>query len=68
MQNRKDNSMTGKRFHLKKSIDGQYMFNLHAENGEIIATSELYKSKQAALNGIQSVRDNGPDAPLDDDC
>ena len=60
-------SMTGKRFHLKKSADGQYMFNLYAENGEVIATSELYRTKQGAENGIQSVRDNAPTAPIHDD-
>jgi uncharacterized protein YegP (UPF0339 family) len=39
---RKD--MAGK-FVLKKSGD-QYMFNLEAGNGETIATSERYKTKQ----------------------
>ena len=34
------------------------MFNLKAANGEIILTSETYKSKDAALNGIDSVKKN----------
>jgi uncharacterized protein len=32
--------------------------NLKAGNGEIILTSETYKSKDACLNGVESVRKN----------
>ena len=38
--------------------DGRWYFHLQAENGEIIAQSEAYNSKQAALDGIASVRRN----------
>jgi uncharacterized protein YegP (UPF0339 family) len=38
------------------------MFNLKAGNHEVILTSEIYESKDAALNGIASVRKNGTDA------
>ena len=44
------------RFELKQAKDSQYMFNLKAGNGQIILTSELYKTKVAAENGIESVR------------
>lgn len=44
---------------LKKSGD-QFMFNLKAGNGEVILTSERYKSKQGAENGIASVKTNSP--------
>jgi hypothetical protein len=46
------------KFELKQSGSGQYMFNLKAGNGEVILTSELYKEKQSALNGIESVKAN----------
>ncbi|MGK2907424.1 MAG: YegP family protein [Desulfuromonadales bacterium] len=49
--------MAGK-FELKKSKDGQFMFNLKATNGQVILTSELYKTKSSAENGIESVRKN----------
>jgi len=49
--------MAGK-FELKKSKDGQIMFNLKAANGQVILTSELYKTKASAENGIESVRKN----------
>jgi uncharacterized protein YegP (UPF0339 family) len=48
--------MAGK-YVLKRSED-QFMFNLKAANGEIIATSERYTTKEAALNGIESVKHN----------
>ena len=49
--------MSGK-FELKQSKDGQYMFNLKAGNGQVILSSELYKTKAAAENGIESVKTN----------
>ena len=47
-------------YELKKSTDGQFMFNLKAGNGEIILTSERYKAKSGAENGIASVQTNSP--------
>jgi uncharacterized protein YegP (UPF0339 family) len=49
--------MAGK-FELKQAKDGQFMFNLKAANGQVILTSELYKTKPSAENGIDSVRKN----------
>jgi uncharacterized protein YegP (UPF0339 family) len=48
-------------YKLKQSSDGQYYFNLTAANNETILTSERYKSKDGAKNGIESVRTNSPD-------
>ena len=45
---------------------GEYRFRLKAKNGEIIATSEGYKSKAGCLNGIESVRKNAPEAPVEE--
>ena len=41
-------------------------FDLKAGNGEIIANSEVYKSKAACLNGIKSVMTNAPIAAVED--
>jgi len=57
--------MTGK-FVLKKGSTGKYHFNLVATNGQVIATSESYESKASALNGIESVKKNAPNAQIDD--
>lgn len=37
------------------------MFNLKAANHQVILTSQLYSSKSAAENGIESVRNHGGD-------
>ena len=49
--------MSGK-FELKPTVNGEFMFNLKASNGEKILTSERYTSKAGADNGIQSVKVN----------
>lgn len=43
-----------------------FHFNLKAANGEVIATSESYKTEKACMNGVASVAKNAPDAPIED--
>ena len=43
-----------------------FMFNLKAGNGEIIATSQIYKSLDSCKNGIESVKKNVPDLHVED--
>ncbi|GHF51860.1 hypothetical protein HNQ07_003081 [Deinococcus metalli] len=45
------------KFVLKASGD-QFMFNLHAGNGQVVLTSERYTSKAGATGGIASVKQN----------
>ncbi len=52
--------MAGK-FELKLAKNGDFYFNLLAGNGQIILTSEMYKSKAGAENGIESVKKNAED-------
>jgi uncharacterized protein YegP (UPF0339 family) len=52
---------------IKKTKDGQYVFVLKAANGEDIATSETYKSKSSAQDGIAAVKANAPSARVDDE-
>lgn len=52
--------MAGK-FELKKTSNGEFMFNLLAANGQVVLTSETYKAKASANNGIESVRTNSAD-------
>ena len=47
-------------------MDGQYYFTLLADNNEIIATSEMYTTKQNCQNGIESVKNNASGAPVED--
>ena len=49
------------KFELKKASNGQFFFTLQADNGETILTSEMYKAKPGAVNGIDSVKKHAPD-------
>ncbi len=53
------------KFVVKQTNTG-YKFDLKASNGETIATSEVYASSKACLNGVESVRTNAPAAKLED--
>lgn len=44
---------------------GEFRFRLKARNGEIIAHSEGYKAMASCLNGIDSVKRNAPEAPVE---
>lgn len=45
-------------FELKGTESHEFMFNLKAANGEVILTSQRYKAKSSAEEGIASVRAN----------
>jgi len=49
-------------FEIKKAKDGQTFFNLKAANGQVILASEMYKARDSALNGIESVKKNSSHA------
>ena len=49
-----------------KTTKSGFMFNLKASNGEVIATSEIYSTEAACLNGVESVRKNAEAAKLED--
>lgn len=57
--------MAGK-FESFEDKSGGYRFNLLASNGQIIASSESYKTRASATAGIASVKKNAPDAPVVD--
>lgn len=48
-------------YEISQAKNGQYWFVLKAGNSEIILTSELYKTKASAKNGIESVQKNSAD-------
>ena len=50
-----------------KTVKSGIKFNLKAGNGEIIATSEVYNSRSACLNGVESVRKNAADATVEEE-
>jgi uncharacterized protein YegP (UPF0339 family) len=48
------------KYHVSKASDGQYIWNLRADNGERILQSERYTTKGAAFGGITSCKENSP--------
>jgi len=57
-------SLPEPKFEWFKDKAGKFRFRLKAANGEIIATSEAYESKDACTNGIESVKKNAPIAKI----
>jgi uncharacterized protein YegP (UPF0339 family) len=53
-------------FELKTGTNGQFHFVLKASNGLVIARSRMYKTRDGALKGIESVRKHAPDAKVVD--
>jgi uncharacterized protein YegP (UPF0339 family)/uncharacterized surface protein with fasciclin (FAS1) repeats len=53
-------------FEIQCDIAGKFRFHLKAANGEIIAASQSYLSRQSAENGIASVKKNAPMAKIID--
>ena len=54
------------KFEMYIDKSGEYRFRLKATNGQTIATSEGYGAKAGCLNGIDSVKRNASDAPIDE--
>ena len=53
-------------FELFVDEDGQYRFRLRAANGEIVAQSEGYTTKESALAGTVAVRASAAAAEVED--
>ena len=49
------------KFVISKRTNGEFQFNLKADNGQVILTSEGYSSKAGCENGISSVKTNSQD-------
>jgi uncharacterized protein YegP (UPF0339 family) len=58
--------VTHPKFELYEDKGGEFRFRLKARNGEIIAVSEGYTTKRSCENGIESVRKNAPEAPIEE--
>jgi len=54
------------RFVLDKGRTGKYRFNLLSTNGKVVASSEAYETKRAALAGIAAVQKLAGAARLED--
>lgn len=62
----KKNGGDEKNFEIKEAADGRKHFNLKASNGQIIGSSQMYKSDSGLKNGIASVGKNAAGADTKD--
>lgn len=49
-----------------KNTNTGIKFDLKATNGQVIATSEVYSSRESCMKGIESVKKNAPVAAVED--
>ena len=64
---RPDTEVTdGSKVRPQKGATGKFHFNLVAGNGETVATSESYNSKDSAMKGVDAVRRAAAEAVVDD--
>jgi uncharacterized protein YegP (UPF0339 family) len=54
------------RFVVRKNSGGQYWWRAVGDNNEILAASELMKEKQSCLHGINVVKREAANAPVQD--
>ena len=60
-------AVTNPKFELYRDKAGEYRFRLRSRNGKIIAVSDGYSTKAAALSGLESVRKNAAEAALEEE-
>ena len=53
------------KFEIYKDKAGEFRFRLKATNGQVICASEGYKAIASCKNGIESVKKNAADAPIE---
>ncbi|WP_130889580.1 MULTISPECIES: YegP family protein [Fusobacterium] len=54
-------------FKVLKAKNEQFYFNGYGNNHEIILSSEMYKSKQAALHTIEVIKEQAAKAEIKDE-
>ena len=63
----KKNSQLDERFEILTAKNGKPYFNLKASNGQVVGSSQMYASMATLKNGIASVKNNAPEAPVIDE-
>ena len=54
------------KFEIYSDKSGEFRFRLKATNGQIIAIGEGYTTLKNCVNGVESVKKNAPDAPVEE--
>ena len=62
----KVNATYDSRYDRRTATNGQYYFVLKAGNGEPLGISEMYLTASGRDNGIEAVKRDAPNAPIED--
>ncbi len=54
------------KFEVYKGMSGDFGFRLKAANGKVVAQGQGYKTKEACLKGIESIKRNAKGATVVD--
>ena len=60
----KKNAPNDANYEHKETSSGKHRFNLKSTNSQVIGTSESYETTAARDNGIESVKNNAPEATV----
>lgn len=61
------NAQDDSKFERLTAKDGRSYFNLKATNGQIIGSSQMYESDNGMERGIESVKNNAPNASVEEE-
>jgi uncharacterized protein len=53
-------------FEIRNTINGKYYWRFKAINGEVVATSEVYETKNGCMTGINCIMSNSVFAAIKD--
>lgn len=56
----------GTKFEINENVSGEFRFKLIVGNNQTVAVSHRYKSKESAMIGIESVKENAAKAVIED--
>jgi uncharacterized protein YegP (UPF0339 family) len=54
------------KFEINKDVSGEFRFKLIVGNNQTVAVSQGYKSKESAMKGIESIKENAAKAVIED--
>jgi len=61
-----ENATVDERYERKEAKNGKAYFSLKAGNGQIVGDSQMYAATSGMENGIKSVMEHAPIAPIND--
>ncbi|HCR77381.1 MAG TPA: hypothetical protein DIW37_13450 [Chryseobacterium sp.] len=61
------NSQDDSKFERLTAKDDRFYFNLKATNGQVIGSSQMYESDNGMEKGIESVKNNAPNASVEEE-